>query len=217
MKVFGAAFLGALALIALFAACAPARPKMPPVVNESLDDILTSLQIELEKYDPEIAKALQPGISPEELEKAEADLGRPLHPEIQALYRWHDGLAHGRELIPGHEFWSLEEAIRTNHELAAAYREHGVSALMAHEAGWLTLFPDPAGDGYYYDPTQSYPDGGVFYNFRESGYYLYFPSIRNLLAAVVECYRTGAYKYGEMLNFELELGILRKYGVEFQQ
>jgi len=111
----------------------------------------------------------------------------------------------------------LETAIQTNHELAAAYRQHGVSAWMAHEAGWLSLFPDAAGDGYYYDPTQSYPDGGVFYNFRESGYYLYFPSIRNLLMAVVECYQTGAYKPGQMPDFDLEFQVMRKYGVEFQQ
>jgi hypothetical protein len=121
------------------------------------------------------------------------------------------------EQIPGCEFWSLETAIQTNHDLAAAYREHGVSALMVHEAGWLILFPDPGGDGYYYDPTKGYENGGVFFNFRESGYYLYFPSIRNLLMAVMEGYRTGAYMPGETQNFELESRIMRKYGVEFRQ
>ena len=83
--------------------------------------------------------------------------------------------------------------------------------------GWLILFPDPAGDGYYYDPTKNCKNGGVFFNFRESGYYLYFPSIRNLLMAVVEGYRTGTYMPGETPNFELESRIMRKYGVEFQQ
>jgi len=105
MKPFGVEFIIAFTLGSLLAgACGSASAKMPPPVNDSLDDILRSLEIGLQKYDPEILAALQPGISPEELQAAEAALGRPLHPEMQALYRWHDGLAQGKELIPGHEF-----------------------------------------------------------------------------------------------------------------
>jgi len=37
------------------------------------------------------------------------------------------------------------------------------------------------------------------------------------LIAVAEYNQSGAYKYGQMPDFELELRILKKYGVEFQQ
>jgi hypothetical protein len=77
----------------------------------------------------------------------------------------------------------------------------------------LSLFPDVAGDGYYYDPNKNYATGGIFYNFREAGYYRYFPSIKNLLKAIVECYQNGAYPQDAEPDFDMEDQIMNKYGV----
>ena len=186
---------------------------MPGVVDESMDALLRSLENELKVHRPDIIPFLQPGISDEQLGQAEASLGRSIHPEVQALYRWHNGLANDLELFPGHGFWSLEQAIRTNRELNEQYREKGFSLLMAHEEHWLILFPDSAGDGYYYDPEEPYETGGVFYNFREAGYYRKFPSVKNLLKAIVECYQQGAYLANGETDFETEDQILNKYGI----
>lgn len=185
---------------------------MPPVVNESTDSLLKSLEGELRIHRPDVLPFLQPGISDEQLQQAEASLGMSIHPEMQALYRWHNGLANDLELFPGHGYWSLEEAIRTNRELNAQYREKGFGNLMAHEEHWLILFPDGAGDGYYYDPTKIYEAGGVFFNFREAGYYRYFPSIRNLLKATIDCFQQRAYLENGETNFELEDQIMDRYG-----
>jgi len=188
--------------------------KTPLVVNDSVDTLLQSLESELKKYRPEILQSLNPGINDDELNQAEIMLGQAIHPEMQALYRWHNGLANDEELFPGHGFWSLEKAIQMNRELSAKYKEKGVGFLMAHEQTWLILFPDPAGDGYYYDSKHDYETGGVFYNFREDGYYQYFPSVKNLLQAIVECYQTGAYPPDGEPNFELQEQIMNKYGFE---
>ena len=194
-----------------------AVPPMPPVVDASMDEILEAFESRILADQPSVAEAWNPGITAAELAQAEAALGRPIHPEMQALYRWHNGLKRGTQLFPGYEFLALGDAIQLNRWLEAEYRKHGVQSLMAHEANWLTLFPDPAGDGYYYDPAASYDSGGVFFNFRESGYYMHFPSIKNLLAGLTECYRAGAYRGGETLDFDLENRILLKYGRETQQ
>lgn len=186
---------------------------MPPVVQESMDALLQSLEGELRIHHPDALPFLQPGISDEQIRQAEARLGRSIHPEMQALYQWHNGLANDIELFPGHGFWSLEQAIRTNRELNEQYREKGFSLLMAHEEHWLILFPDNAGDGYYYDPVQIYEISGIFYNFRESGYYRHFPSVKNLLKAIVECYQQGAYLPNGETDFETEEHILNKYGI----
>ena len=188
--------------------------RMPLVVNESMDTLLQSLESELEKHRPDIVHSLQPGITLEELKQAEETLGQPIHPEMQALYRWHNGLTTDKELFPGHGFWPLKNAIQTNQELTMQYQEKGVSFLMAHEKNWLILFPDGAGDGYYYDPKRSYETGGIFYNFREVGYYRYFPSVKNLIRAIVECYQNGAYPQDADTNFEIEEQIMNKYGIE---
>ena len=186
---------------------------MPPVVSESMDELLQALETELETNVPDTFQGLQPGLNSEELKQAEAMLGQSIHPEMQALYRWHNGLANDKELFPGHGFWSLQDAIETNRELNAQYQESGTGILMQGEESWLVLFPDPAGDGYYYDPVVNYETGGIFYNFREIGYFRYFPSIKNLLKAIVECYRQGAYQ-GSEPDFELEEQIMNQYGLE---
>jgi cell wall assembly regulator SMI1 len=195
---------------------APIPASLPPVVDESMDSLLQSLESELEKHRPDVIQSLLPGITPEELEHAEALLGQAIHPEMQALYRWHNGLANGDELFPGYGFWSLENAIQTNQEFALKYQEKGVSLLMAHEKNWLTLFPDVAGDGYYYDPMRTYENGCIFYIFRESNYYRYFPSVKNLLKAIVDCYQNGVYPQGADPNFEVEEQIMDKYGVAIE-
>ncbi len=202
-------------LVAFLGRFPPAQrlSSMPEVVDESMDALLLSLEDELKIHRPDVIPFLQPGISDTQINQAETRLERPIHPEMLALYRWHNGLAHDLELFPGHGFWSLEQSIRTNRELNEQYLEKGISLLMAHEEHWLILFPDSAGDGYYYDPEQTYETGGVFYNFREVGYYRYFPSVRNLLKAIVECYQQGAYFPNGTTDFEIEDKILSKYSI----
>jgi hypothetical protein len=186
---------------------------MPPIVDESMDSLLQSLEKELEQHQPDAIASLLPGITTEELEQAEAVLGQSIHPEMQALYRWHNGLANNQELFPGFGFWSLNEAIQTNND----FGERGVYTFLPGEKSWLILFPDIAGDGYYYDPERIYETGGVFYNFREDGYYRYFPSIKNLLGAIVECYQSNVYLPNADPDFQAEEQIMNKYGIEYQE
>jgi cell wall assembly regulator SMI1 len=192
----------------------PVDARMPPLVEPNMETILGALEFELQKNQAGIGELLLPGISEARLAEIEAGLGFPINPEVKALYRWHDGLAAGRELFPGYEFLSLEQAVQTNADLAQAYAKKGLGPLMASEATWLIMFPDPAGDGYYYDYRAEYPRGGIFFNFRESGYFIYFPSLRNLLSAIIDCYRQGVYKGTETTDFAREQQILQSYGQE---
>jgi hypothetical protein len=189
-------------------------PKMPAVVDANMDAILASLERELKQQRPDFDTVARPGITPQELQQATAAFSTTVHPDMQRLYQWHNGLTDDAELFPGHTFWSLEEALQTNKELTADYAQSGFSELMAEEATWLTLFPDGAGDGYYYDPKYDYASGGVFYNFREIGYYMRFPSIKNLLMAIVECYQAGVYRGDTVLDYKAEQQIMQKYGLE---
>ena len=195
----------------------PKPSTMPPVVGESMDILLQSLESELARQRPEIIPWLNPSMTAEELEQAERTLGISIHPEMHTLYRWHNGLDDSQELFPGHGFWSLETAIQTNLEFWREYEAKGMGFFMAHEKNWLSLFPDAAGDGYYYDPKTKYEADGIFYNFREIGYYRYFPSIKNLLKAIVECYQNGVYPQGAEPDFDMEDRIMNKYGVAVEQ
>jgi cell wall assembly regulator SMI1 len=182
-----------------------------------METILPALEAELNKDNPKIGDVLLPGLTLQELEEAESMLGMQLQPEMRQLYQWHNGAVQGIEIFPGYAFYSLQEAISLNKDLAREYKDRGLWLLMAHEANWLTLFPDNAGDGYYYDPSRDYALGGVFFNFREAGYSILFPSIRNLLQAIVDCYQQGVYRNGETLDFTREQKILETYGQPITQ
>jgi len=187
---------------------------MPPVVDAEMDEILGALTAEVARHRPEAAAALRPGLSEDALMVAERALGTPIHSELRQLFGWHNGMPDTLELFPGHSFTPLDDAVSLNKQLNADYAARGFATLMAHERGWLSLFPDPAGDGYYYDPTRPYHQGGVFYNFRETGYFIAFPSIKNLLTALVECFRAGAFGPDDDTEFELERRIMLRFGVE---
>ena len=212
---------GMLALVILVSSCSqmpnlPAlnrNPLMPAVVNTDLNTLLQNFEAEVLAAQPEVAGLLQPGVTDAELDQAEAALGIPLHPEMRALYRWHNGMKeHSLYLFPGYDFYSLEEALRLRSDSNAYFKEKGMELFMAHEFNWLILFPDPAGDGYYYDYKKDYERGGIFFVFRESGYYIHFPSIKNLLAGLIECYQQGAYQGSETVDFKLEQQIMESYG-----
>lgn len=49
---------------------------------------------------------------------------------------------------------------------------------------------DGAGDGYFYDPERTEAEGAFFYYMAEGGYYVWFPSFRNFLSGVIECYES---------------------------
>lgn len=190
---------------------------MPPAVPESMQDLLAALEKTINSHHPDLIHSLRPGISEDELAQAEARLGYPIHPDLAALYRWHNGLEDDRELFPGHSFFSLQGAVRLNDDI----QEFPYNLLLSSEKNWLVLFPDPAGDGYYYDPSRTYSAGGVFYTFRENNYFRYFPSLKNLLKAVIEMYEEGLLPYELQPDaFDIsaqiarEEAILERYGRE---
>src|SRR5881628_1301598 len=55
---------------------------------------------------------------------------------------------------------------------------------------WVHVLDDGAGDGYFYDPERTDATGAFFYHMAEGGYYVWFPSFRNFVSGVMECYET---------------------------
>ena len=66
--------------------------------------------------------------------------------------------------------------------------------LRRRDRGGPACLDDGAGDGYFYDPERTDAEGAFFFHFAEVGYYIWFPSLRNFLSGVIECYRTQAIK-----------------------
>jgi cell wall assembly regulator SMI1 len=181
----------------------PAAPTMPAVTSRPMDQLLIELEAFLKTQAPKVLEQMQPGISNEELAKLEQQAGIQFADDIRALYRWHNG-SRSRDPqfdgpIPGHRFVPLDEVLgvptMVSNQVAGAtpVQRAAFSVLADHRKSWLHLFDDGAGDGYFFDPKRKPSEGSVFYCFAEDGTYLFFPSIRNLLAGVVKCYEQGAF------------------------
>ena len=77
---------------------------------------------------------------------------------------------------------------------ATAAQNTAVTVFAGHKQDWVHVLNDGAGDGYFFDPHRTDTEGAFFFNFAEDGYYVWFPSFRNFLAGLIECYESGCIK-----------------------
>ena len=180
----------------------PAPPRLPAVVDKTMEQLLKELEVEMCAKSPDVLKNLLPGLRDFEIDRLEQFAGYKLPADIRKLYKWHNGQRDSGVLgpIPGHRFMPLQEAVkeknnlwRKNHDRNLAQRVY-LNSFIKHRKTWMPIFEDISGDGYFYDMAKREAPGAVFYCFNENNTYTYFPSIKNLLAGVVKCYKEGVFK-----------------------
>ena len=181
---------------------------LPPVVSQTTDQLLVRLQTVLDTNAPIVARALQPGLSDAQIAALEAQGEFRLSDDLRALYRWHNGITTNSKvgLLAGQRFVPLDEVVA---ERALMRQQSGAAfrVFAGHRKYWLHVLDDGAGDGYFYDPDRTDAQGAFFFHFAEVGYYVWFPSLRNFLSGVIECYQTQAVKVaadGESLDVDAD-------------
>lgn len=204
----------------------PQPAQLPPVVEKDLETLLAELDEVLKEKAPSVARSLQPGLNDQEITDLEEQYGFPLTGELRTLYKWHNGMSSdGADFIPGHHFWSLDRVLQEHALFQAQLKEQTAlqrfvsDALISHTESWLAVFPDGAGDGYFYDPQRQSAGCEIFYTFTEVGYFKFFPSLKNLIAGILECYRSDIYSAagnGTHLNenYGRSSAIWKKYAAE---
>jgi cell wall assembly regulator SMI1 len=180
----------------------PAGP-MPPIVSQTEEQILVALESALKNKAPQVLSRMQPGLSETEITNLEQQAGVRLSDEMRQLYHWRNGYATRDPLIvgpiPGHRFVPLAEAlglaaILTNQVAKVSFVQRAAFEILAGQRkSWITLFDDGCGDGYFFDHKRKPAEGAIFYSFAQDRTYIFFPSLKNLLAGAVKCYEQGAY------------------------
>jgi len=176
----------------------PKPHNLPPVVSQSVEQLLAHLQASLETNAAAVVRALQPGLPEAQISALEAQGGFRLSDDLRAFYRWHNGMATNSTLglLPGQRFLPLEQCITervvTEQQTSAApsAQRAAFAVFAGHRKSWVHVLDDGAGDGYFYDPERTDATGAFFYHMAEGGYYIWFPSFRNFLSGVIECYDT---------------------------
>ena len=135
--------------------------------------------------------------------------------DIKQLYKWRNGSRpmtnRVEDFFPLYRFVPLDEACAEKTGVAkqvqsvSIIQRTGYSLFAGHHDSWLCIFSDGSGNGYFYDHKRKQAEGLVFYNYADEADYMFFPSMKNVLAGVARCYETGAFK-AKATNavFELE-------------
>lgn len=168
---------------------------LPPIVGETTEQLLARLQAMLETNALIVAQSLQPGLSDAQITELETQGGFRLSDDLRALYHWHNGLLTNSTvgLLQGQRFVPLDEVV-AEHALMRQQSGAVFRVFSGHRKSWLHVLDDGAGDGYFYDPERTEAQGAFFFHFAEVGSYVWFPSLRNFLSGVIECYQTQAVK-----------------------
>ena len=199
--VFGAYIIYFMMRTRLRESLYPQPLQMPEVVERPLEAILQDLENVLVEKVPFVANQLQPGLSSGEIDELEKKAGVKITDELRTFYMWHNGCSTktNQNFIPGHLFLPLDVSVeqkmvfKQQLESAPRAQRYAVNLFANHTRDWITIFDDYCGDGYFYDPKRKNNEGCIFYHFAEDGYYIFFPSVKNLLVAITECYRQSAY------------------------
>ena len=202
----------------------PPAPAMPAPVATSIDDLLARYEKLLSVGAPKVFKSLQPGLTDAEIDALEAKHSFKLTPDLRALYRWRNGTPRsaGLNAFPDHWFVPLDEAILERDTLTKQVKAQSKAqqALYASVAGhrdpWLGLIVDAAGDGHFYDPNRTEPQGSFFFSFAEDATFTFYPAFRNYLAAVIAGHETGVFGFGaygsETIDFVKAQALWDQYG-----
>jgi cell wall assembly regulator SMI1 len=208
----------------------PTAPTMPAIVERPISEILARLEATITAKAPHVLESLQPGLTAEQIVKLERESGVQLPDDIKAFYQWRNGSTRptngmSNDFIPTHRFLSLEEAleertlIKSQVKSATLVQNAAVKVFAGHRGSWISLFNDGAGDGYFFDPNRKPSEGAVFYCFAETTSYTFFPSVKNLLAAITKCYeqevfhiKSGSNSQELETNFEQAEMILGEFG-----
>jgi len=187
---------------------------MPAVVSPTTEQLLARLQTMLESNAPIVASSLQPGLTDAQIATLESQGGFRMSGDLRALYRWHNGGTNDTiGLLAGQRFVPLDEAVEARSLVAkevasgSGVQRAAYSVFAGHRSGWIQVLDDGAGDGYFYDPKRAEAEGAFFYHFAEDSHYVWFPSVRNFLAGVIECYESRAIKVaadGKSLDEDFE-------------
>lgn len=193
---------GILALAGLRNLLYPVATPMPAVVSEPMPAILARLDALLKTNAPHVSSLLQPGLSAGQISKLEEQYHVQLPDDIRLIYEWHNGSRFttnyvSKEFIPGYRFVPLDEELADRSaelDAKASRLQHlAYRVLAGHRDSWICLFRDEAGDGYWFDPQRKPAEGAVFFNDNEEAMYVFFPSPKNLMAGVAQCYEQGAF------------------------
>lgn len=201
----------------------PTARDMPEAVKSDMPAMLRKLEKAMAKSAPKTLKALAPGLKAQEIAALEAKYNVTLSQELKDLYMWRNGSMDaeaGAEIMPWFHFSSLEVTLKEREEYNKTVVSEG-GYFLKHQKTWICVFGSYDG-GYFYDSIRAEAEGAYFMTDTDSMEYTFFPSMGNVIAGMVDCYREGIYKEDaegalEEVDSDKAEAIWNRYGTVHEQ
>ena len=178
----------------------PKAKNMPKALTISLDEALKKLQ----KAIAAKGLSMKKGLSKEEIAGLEKENDMKLSVSLVKFYMWHDGSSASAN--EQHRFYPLGDAMTGLQKLreltkSATKLQRTATGLPvphdSHMDNMLTIYSNSAYYNIFYDLTRKPEEGAYGLSYEKPFTYCFFPALRNAVAALAECYETGAFKLAE--------------------
>lgn len=195
---------------------------LPPIVSDSMPKLIARLNATT-KTSGKNGGSLQPGLTDAELDALGAKYAIQLSPEIRSLYRCCNGgngdgpyFTYNKMMLP------LEGTLQQRKTFKDGAADSSFLRALRPQAELMMLFTGPE-TMYYWDPRKTGTEGAFFSRTGLTGVYHVYPSLNNMIAAMVECQEAGIYDEltlrSPVLSQEAvgkEMAIHEKYSLKIQ-
>ena len=173
----------------------PKAKNMPEALTISLDEALKRLQ----KAIAAKGLSMKKGLSKEQISGLEKENGMKISEQLVKFYMWHDG----SNASGPHGFYPLGDAmagllkVRELTKSANKLQRSATGLPIPHDShmdNMLTIYSNSAYYTLFYDLTRKPGEGAYGLSYKKPFTYCFFPALRNAIAALAECYETGAFK-----------------------
>lgn len=160
-----------------------------------MEDVVARLSNWLETNAPDVANAMAPGASDEEIAAFEKELGTTIPAGMRALYRWHNG---GKGALIGNRVvMSLADITSTRQMMNKLVDEGAFKTTNWYRKTWVPFLSNRAGDHVCWDPRGSFSgEPGQVLEFWHTDHdrKVLAPSFDGWLTALVESMEAGIWR-----------------------
>ena len=172
----------------------PRPTKLADRTTVPLSQLLDQYEQVLLRVCPDSHAALQPGLTPQQIDALELEYDITFTNELRTLYSWRNGSDPAKRVdaFPYMRFVPLREALdaryylRTPDEAKSTAQRDMQDAWLAFRYSWVGVLENGAGDGYFYDPDRRKEDSHFFYTAHDDIGYMFYPSVGNYIEELLE-------------------------------
>lgn len=179
----------------------PQPAKMPQPLNITVKEALDRLDKALEKYNKNLKRKMNPGLSIKQIIGMSGKKHISLPKELYTFYSWHNGSNKTDDslewFVPLDDSLNAVSKKRANYQGAKSsgdLKSISLAQMTAYQRNWMPLYKTSSYCSLNADISRKPEEGAWFWTDSNQKVYYFFPSLQNALTALAECFEQKAFK-----------------------